>query len=147
MCTRTQDRQGIPARSASRMSLAKVPATCIQNARIVYIQDVLVLETLRIIVEPMAGSVPPVGRHHSHAHLPRRLVRPTILDKSFNILQWNANDNKQTELSIFLKAHTVKVAAIQESKVTAQSRSPTIHTPQYDRIDAYAQDEAYYFYT
>ena len=54
----------------------KVPATCVQDARIGYIQDVLVFETLRIIVKPMAGSVPPVWRHHSHAHLPH-LVPPT----------------------------------------------------------------------
>ena len=53
---------------------------------------------------------------------------PTMSDKSFNILQWNANGigNKQTELSIFLGAHNVKVAAIQESKLTAKSRSPNI---------------------
>ena len=70
MCTRTQDRQGTPARSASKTSLAKVPV----------------------------------------------------------ILQWNANGigSKQTELSIFLKTHNVKVAAIQESKLTAKSRSPNI---------------------
>ena len=30
------------------------------SVRIGYIQDVLVFETLRIIVKPMAGSVPPV---------------------------------------------------------------------------------------
>ena len=53
---------------------------------------------------------------------------PTISDKTFNILQWNANGigNKQTELSISLEAHNVKVAAIQESKLTAKSRSPNI---------------------
>ena len=68
------------------------------------------------------------GRHHSHAHLHHRLVLPTMSDKSFNILQWNANGigNKQTELSIFLEAHTVKVVAIQESKLTAKSRSINI---------------------
>ena len=60
MCTRTQDRQGTLDQSASRTSLAKVPATCVQDARIGYIQDVLVFEMLRIIIEPMAGSVPPV---------------------------------------------------------------------------------------
>ena len=60
MCTRTLDRQGTPARSASKMSLAKVPATCVQDVHIGYIQDVLVFETLRIIGKPMAGSVPPV---------------------------------------------------------------------------------------
>ena len=43
-----------------KTSLAKVPATGVQDARIGYIQDVLVFETLRIIVNPMAGSVPPV---------------------------------------------------------------------------------------
>ena len=52
--TRIQDRQGTPARSASKTSLAKVPATCVQDVRIGYIQDVLVFETLRIIVKPMA---------------------------------------------------------------------------------------------
>ena len=53
---------------------------------------------------------------------------PTISDKTFNLLQWNANGigSKQTELSIFLEAHNVKVAAIQESKLTAKSRSPSI---------------------
>ena len=49
-----------PARSASKTPLAKVPATCVQDVRIGYIQDVLVFETLRIIVKPMAGSVPHV---------------------------------------------------------------------------------------
>ena len=48
------------ARSASKTSLAKVPATCVQDVHIGYIQDVLVFETLRIIIKPMAGSVPPV---------------------------------------------------------------------------------------
>ena len=128
MCTRTPDRQGTPARSASRTSLATIPAPCVKDDRIGYIQDVLVFKTLGIIVEPMAGSVPPVGRHHNHAHLPHRLVPPTMSDKTFNILQWNTNGigNKQRELSIFLEAHNVKVAAIQESKLTAQSRSPNI---------------------
>ena len=67
--------------------------------------------------QPRAPSPPP-----SPAHM------PTMSDKTFNILQWNANGigNKQTELSIFLEAHDVKVAAIQESKLTAKSRSPNI---------------------
>ena len=49
----------------------------------------------------------------------------TMLDKTFNILQWNANgiDNKLTELSILLEAHNVKVASIQELKLTTKSRS------------------------
>ena len=66
---------------------------------------------------PCAPSPP-----HSPAHT------PTMSDKSFNILQWNANGigNKQIELSIFLEAHNVKVGAIQESKLKANSRSPNI---------------------
>ena len=49
-------------------------------------------------------------------------------DKTFKILQWNTNGigNKQMELSIFLEAQKVKVAVIQEFKLTAQSRSPNI---------------------
>ena len=53
---------------------------------------------------------------------------PSMSDKTFNLLQWNANGigNKRTELSIFLKAHNVKVVAIQESKLTTKLRSPNI---------------------
>ena len=55
---------------------------------------------------------------------------PTMSDKTFNILQWNANGigNKQTERSIFLEAHDVKVAVIQESKLTAKRKFPTSRT-------------------
>ena len=49
-----------PCSVCFKTSLAKAPATCVQDVRIGYIQDVLVFETLRIIVKPMAGSVPPV---------------------------------------------------------------------------------------
>ena len=45
-------------------------------------QDVLVFETFWFIVEPMAGYVPPVGRHQSLAHLPRCLVPPTMSVKT-----------------------------------------------------------------
>ena len=41
--------------------------------------------------QPRAPSPPPSPAH-----------TPTILDKTFNILQWNGIGNKQTELSIFL---------------------------------------------
>ena len=58
--------------------------------------------------QPRAPSQPPGPAH-----------TPIMSDKTFNILQWNANGigNKQTELSIFPEAHDVKVAAIQESKL------------------------------
>ena len=49
-----------PCSVCFKTSLARVPATCVQDVRIGYIQDVLVFETLRIIVKPMAGSVSPV---------------------------------------------------------------------------------------
>ena len=49
-----------PCSVCFKKSLAKVPATCVQDVRIGYIQDVLVFETLRIIVKPMAGAVPHV---------------------------------------------------------------------------------------
>ena len=69
---------------------------------------------------------PPRPRAHTPPPSPTHTL--TMSDKSFNILQRNANGigNKQTELSIFLEAHNVKVAAIQESKLTAKSRSPNI---------------------
>ena len=128
MCTRIQARQGTPARSASKTYLAKVPATCVQDVRIGYIQDGLVFETLRIIVKPIATAcmTPPQPRALSPPPSPAHTH--TMSDKMFNIQQWNANGigNKQTELSIFLEAHDVKLAAIQESKLTTKSRCTNI---------------------
>ena len=68
-------------------------------------------------LQPRAPSPPPITGH-----------TPTMSDKTFNILQWNANGigNKQTEIRTFPEAHNVKVAAIQESKLTAQLRSQNI---------------------
>ena len=131
MCTRTQHRQCTPARSASKTSLAKVPATFVQDVRIGYIKrcsgrrnaadyrkaNGWICTVCMTSPHPRAPSPPPSPA-----------LTPTMSDKTFNILQWNANGigNKQTELSIFLEAHDVKVAAIQESKLMAQSRSPNI---------------------
>ena len=49
-------------------------------------------------------------------------------DDTFNILQFNTNGigNKLSELERFLEKHNVKVAAIQESKLTSMSRNPRI---------------------
>ena len=57
-----------------------------------------------------ACMTPPQPRALSPPPSPAQM--PTMSDKTFNILQWNANciGNKQTELSIFLEAHNVKVA-------------------------------------
>ena len=47
---------------------------------------------------------------------------------SFTIIQFNANGigNKLTELGEFLKRHNVKVAVIQESKLSSNSKTPSI---------------------
>ena len=47
----------------------------------------------------------------------------------FTILQFNANGigNKQVKLGDFLERHKVKVAVIQEAKLTLNSRTPNIH--------------------
>ena len=52
----------------------------------------------------------------------------TINDAHFTILQWNANGigNKIDELGIFMEKHKVKVAVIQESKLSQTSRAPCI---------------------
>ena len=94
-----------------------VPATCVQDARIGYIQNVLICTICKTPPQPRA-HLPPSSTAHT----------ATMSDKAFNTLQRNANciGNKHTELSIFLEAHNIKVAAIQESKLTAESRSPNI---------------------
>ena len=73
--------------------------------------------TCRTPPQPRAPSPPPSPTHTSN-----------MSHKAFNILKWNANGigNKQTELIILLEAHNVKVAAIQDSRLTVQSRSPNI---------------------
>ena len=52
----------------------------------------------------------------------------TINDAHFTILQWNANGigNKIEELGIFMEKHKVKVAVIQESKLSQTSSAPCI---------------------
>ena len=75
-----------------------------------------------------ACMTPPQSRASPPPPTPAHM--PTISDKTFNILQWNANSigSKQTELSIFLEAHNVKVAAIQESKLKIEkSQHPELH--------------------
>ena len=71
--------------------------------------------------QPHAPSPPPSPAH-----------TPTMSDKTFNILQWNANGigNKQTELSIFLEAHDIKVAGhpgVQAHGPIEKSKHPELH--------------------
>ena len=66
-----------------------------------------------------APSPPPSPAHTS-----------TMSDNAFNILQWNANGigNKQTELSIFLEAHNVKITAIQGLLFFSSSKLSQLHS-------------------
>ena len=64
--------------------------------------------------------------------IPKPLPSPTTTKASdgdpFTILQFNAHGigNKQVELGDYLESHKVKVAVIQESKLTLNSRTPNI---------------------
>ena len=64
--------------------------------------------------------------------IPQPLASPITTKASdgdpFHILQFNANGigNKQVELGRFLERHKVKVAVIQESNFTLNSRTPNI---------------------
>ena len=64
--------------------------------------------------------------------IPKPLTSPITTKASdgdpFTILQFNANGigNKQVEIGEFLERHKVKVAVIQESKLTLNSRTPNI---------------------
>ena len=63
----------------------------------------------------------PCNRHH-------QLDLPLCDDSTFNVLQLNANGigNKLTELEVVLERNKVKVAAIQESKLSPKSNNPCI---------------------
>ena len=77
------------------------------------------------------------NRHHQH-HLYPLLCLPEIRDDStFNFLQLNANGigNKLTELGVVLKRNKVKVAVIQESKLSPKSKNPCIRTYFHSQID------------
>ena len=61
--------------------------------------------------------------------LPRSIPTQAVDGNSFTIMHFNANDigNKLTQLGEFLKRHKVKVAVIQESKLSPNSKTPSIH--------------------
>ena len=60
--------------------------------------------------------------------LPTSIPIEVVDGNSFTIMQFNANGigNKLTELGEFLKRHNVKVAVIQESKLSSNSKTPSI---------------------
>ena len=59
---------------------------------------------------------------------PPPLPTQAVDENSFTIMQFNANGigNKLTELGEFLKRHNVKVVVIQESKLSSNSKTPSI---------------------
>ena len=60
--------------------------------------------------------------------LPTSIPTHAVTGNSFTIMQFNANGigNKLTELDEFLKRHNVKVAVIQESKLSSNSKTQII---------------------
>ena len=60
--------------------------------------------------------------------LPPSIIMHAVDGNPFTIMQFNANGigNKRTELGEFLEQHYVKVAVIQESKLSSNSRTPSI---------------------
>ena len=126
MCTRTQDRQGPLLGLLQNVTSQGISHPCTRCSHWVHSR----CSGLRNAADyrEANGWICTACMTPRHADCHHRLVPPTMSDKTFNRLQWNVNGigNKQTELSIFLEAHTVKVAAIQESRLTAKSRSPNI---------------------
>ena len=59
---------------------------------------------------------------------PPPIPTQAVDENSFTIMQFNANGigNKLTELGEFLKRHNVKVVVIQESKLSSNSKAPSI---------------------
>ena len=59
---------------------------------------------------------------------PPPIPTQAVDENSFSIMQFNANGigNKLTELGEFLKRHNVKVVVIQESKLSSNSKTPSI---------------------
>ena len=120
MCTRTEDRQGTTARSASKNVTSYLCTRCSHwvHSRCSGLRNSADYPKSNCWI-CTACMTPPQSRAPSPP--PSTIHTPTMSDKTFNILQWNANGigNKQTELSIFIEAHDVKVAAFQESKLTS----------------------------
>ena len=62
------------------------------------------------------------------ASYPYSTYRSKSYDNTFNVLQLNANGigNKLTELGVVMENNKVKMAVIQESKLTPKSKNPCI---------------------
>ena len=74
----------------------------------------------------------PSNQHHQPPPSPTPTPAPSAEqisdDSTFNVLQLNANGirNKLTELGVVLERNKVKMAAIQESKLSSKSKNPYI---------------------
>ena len=68
---------------------------------------------------------------------PPPIPTQAVDENSFTIMQFNANGigNKLTELGEFLKRHNVKVVVIQESKLSSNSKTPSIQNFTTERKD------------
>ena len=96
----------------------------------------------------MIGHAAPGRHHHQHLHhlLPLFHLQIKSDDSTFNVLQLNANGigNKLTELGVVMENNKVKVAVIQESKLTPKSRTPASRiTPQSVRTVIMARAKDY----
>ena len=74
----------------------------------------------------MIGHAAPVRQHLHHLLPPTPPTDQKCDDSTFNVLQLNANGigNKLTELGVVMEKNKVKVAVIQESRLTPKSKKP-----------------------
>ena len=127
MCSQIQDLlHSIPAPSARATSQVEESATCATAVLAGCIRSVLISKMLDSTKGRKIGharpAVPPLLHHpHNHLQLQQRPASPWMT--AFNA---NGIGNKLSELERFLEKHNVKVAAIQESKLTSKSRNPRI---------------------
>ena len=96
-----------------------------------YIRSVLVFKTQRSIDKLMIGraslgSSPPT--HSTNTTTASTIKSNTVDGNPFTIMKFNAKGigNKPTELGEFIERHNVKVAVIQESKLSTNSRTTII---------------------
>ena len=106
-------------------------AICAIVVLVGFIRCGLVFKTQLSTVKLRHGHAALAVPHPLHKYkkkLPSPITTKTSDGDPFPILQFNANGigNKQVELGEFLERHTVKVAVIQESKLTLNSRTPNI---------------------
>ena len=87
---------------------------------------------IKIGPEPPARPQRPSNQSHHDPQSPSPTPAPSAEqisdDSTFNVLQFNANGigNNLTELGVVLERNKVKVAVIQESKLSSKSKNPYI---------------------